>query len=86
MSDENPDSQLLHLVFGGELTHSDSTEFVDPAKLHIVGIFPSYAEAYRAWSSVARATIDDATVRYFIVHLHRLLHPDHPHDDGDHHH
>ncbi len=69
------DNQLLHLVFGGELKPGHATEFVDPAKLHIVGIFPNYAEALKAWNTVARATIDDASMRYFIVHLHRLLQP-----------
>jgi hypothetical protein len=77
MSDDDETSkQLLHLVFGGELKHGHSNEFVDPKKLHIVGIFPSYAEALRAWTSAARATIDDASMRYFIVHLHRLLQPE----------
>ena len=71
----NPDEQLLHLVFGGELKHGSADEFVDPAKLHIVGIYPNYSEALKAWQSVARSTIDDASIRYFIVHLHRLLHP-----------
>jgi hypothetical protein len=76
----HPDNeQLLHLVFGGELKHGSLTEFADPSKLHIVGIYPSYAEALRAWSAIARATLDDASVRYFVVHLHRLLHPDHEH-------
>jgi hypothetical protein len=72
----HPNEQLLHLVFGGELQKGSQTEFADPSKLHVVGIYASYAEAYKAWSSVARATIDDASVRYVIVHLHRLLHPD----------
>jgi hypothetical protein len=77
MSDEHPpNEQLLHLVFGGELKRGSKTEFADPSKLHVVGLYPSYAEALKAWQSVARATIDDASVRYFIVHLHRLLHPD----------
>jgi hypothetical protein len=67
--------QLLHLVFGGELTHADSLEFLDPSRLDIVGIYPNYAEALKAWTSKSRATIDDATMRYFIVHLHRLLEP-----------
>jgi hypothetical protein len=70
--------QLLHLVFGGELKPGEATEFADPSKLHIVGIYPNYAEALKAWTAVARATIDDASVRYFIVHLHRLLRPDPP--------
>jgi hypothetical protein len=79
MSDSgDSEKQLLHLVFGGELKPGESTEFVDPSKLHIVGIYPSYAEALKAWTAVARATIDDASVRYFIVHLHRLLRPDPP--------
>ena len=72
-----PQSQLLHLVFGGQLVRPDSTEFVDPNKLHVVGIFPSYAEAYKAWRGAAAATIDDAHMRYFIVHMHRFLDPTH---------
>ena len=70
-----PNEQLLHLVFGGELKHGTTTEFVDPSNLHVVGLYPSYSEALKAWQTVARATIDDASVRYFIVHLHRLMHP-----------
>ena len=70
-----PNKQLLHLVFGGQLVRPDTTEFVDPSKLHIVGIFPSYAEAYSAWRGAAAATIDDAHMRYFIVHMHRFLDP-----------
>ena len=70
-----PDKQLLHLVFGGELTHPGSTEFTDLEKLHIVGIFPNYAEAYAAWRGATGATIDDAHIRYFIVHMHRLMDP-----------
>jgi hypothetical protein len=77
-----PQNQLLHLVFGGQLVRPDSTEFVDPNKLHIVGIFPSYAEAYKAWRGAAAATIDDAHMRYFIVHMHRFLDPSH--DDHSH--
>lgn len=67
--------QLLHLVFGGELTDLGSLEFRDPAKLDIVGIYPNYAEAYQAWRAKAQATVDDAHMRYVIVHLHRLLDP-----------
>lgn len=66
-------TQRLHLVFGGELTHSGSTEFRDTANLHIVGIFPDYASAYRAWKAEAQRTVDDAHMRYFITHLHRML-------------
>ncbi len=67
--------QLLHLVFGGELTSPDSTEFVDPTKLHVVGIYPNYAEALKAWRGVTGATVDNAHMRYFIVHMHRMLDP-----------
>jgi hypothetical protein len=70
-----PNKQWLHLVFGGQLVRPDATEFVDPSKLHIVGIFPSYAEAYSAWRGASAATIDDAHMRYFIVHMHRFLDP-----------
>ena len=69
-------TQLLHLVFGGELTALDRIEFADTSKLDIVGIYPNYAAAHEAWLAKARATIDNAAMRYFIVHLHRLLEPD----------
>jgi hypothetical protein len=68
--------QLLHLVFGGELTSLAGTEFRDLDKLDIVGIYPDYATAYAAWKAKAQQTVDNAMVRYFIVHLHRLLDPD----------
>ena len=68
--------QLLHLVFGGELKDPRGHEFVDTAQLDIVGIYPNYAEALRAWRGKAQASIDDAHRRYFVVHLHRLLEPD----------
>ncbi len=71
-----PPRQLLHLVFGGELKSLDGTEFTDPTKLDIVGIFPSYAEAYKAWKGAAQRTVDSAQTRYFIVHMHRLLDPE----------
>ena len=70
-----PDKQLLHLVFGGELTHPQAVEFTDLSKLDIVGIYPDYQSAYEAWRAKANATIDDAHMRYFVVHLHRLLDP-----------
>lgn len=68
--------QLPHLVFGGELVDLESNEFVDLAKLDIVGIFPNYAAAQAAWKAKAQATVDNAHMRYFIVHLHRLLTPE----------
>jgi hypothetical protein len=72
---KQPD-QLLHLVFGGELESLDGTRFKDLDKLDVVGIYPNYATAKVAWEEKARATIDIAQMRYFIVHLHRLLDPE----------
>ena len=71
-----PSPQLLHLVFGGELESIGSVEFRDPKALDIVGIYPSYGEAYAAWKAAAQKTVDNAQVRYFIVHIHRLIDPD----------
>ena len=68
--------QLLHLVFGGELESLDHVSFRDLGSLDIVGIYPNYAEAYRAWKEKAQMTVDNAQMRYFIVHLHRLLEPE----------
>lgn len=73
---ESQDKQLLHLVFGGELDHLDSTNFRDLSGIDVVGIYPNYAEAHRAWKAKAQATVDNALTRYFIVHLHRLLDPE----------
>ncbi len=73
-----PDQQLLHLVFGGELDNVDSVTFRDLAKLDVVGFYPNYATAYEAWLTKARETLDNAQMRYFIVHLHRLLDPSRP--------
>jgi Domain of unknown function (DUF4170) len=69
-----PDSapqQLLHLVLGGELTDLENTTFKDLSQVEIVGLFPNYA----AWRAKAQQTVDNAHMRYFIVHLHRLLDP-----------
>ncbi len=68
--------QLLHLVFGGELEKVEATRFTDLHKLDIVGIYPNYRTAYDAWRAKAHATVDSAHMRYFIVHLHRLLDPE----------
>ncbi len=70
--------QLLHLVFGGELSSVGSTEFKNLEQLDIVGVFPNYASAYAAWKAKAQGTVDNAEMRYFIVHLHRLLEPESP--------
>ena len=67
--------QLIHLVFGGELSDVSAVTFKDLAKLDVVGFFPNYASAHQAWQGKARETIDNAQMRYFIVHLHRLLDP-----------
>lgn len=67
--------QLLHLVFGGELVSLESLEFKDLDKLDMVGIYPNYASALAAWRAKAQGTVDNAQMRYFIVHLHRLLDP-----------
>jgi hypothetical protein len=74
--------QLPHLVFGGELVSLDGTEFQDLNKLDIVGIYPNYAEAQKAWKAKAQQTVDNAQMRYFIVHLHRLLDPSTDADKG----
>lgn len=68
--------QLLHLVFGGELESLEGVRFRDLKDLDLVGIFPNYASAEKAWRAKAQATVDNAHMRYFIVHLHRLLDPD----------
>lgn len=68
--------QLLHLVFGGELTNLSAVEFKDLSKVHFVGVYPNYAKARDAWKAAAQATVDNAHMRYFVVHLHRLLQPD----------
>jgi hypothetical protein len=76
MADRPQPTQLLHLVFGGELTDLESVQFRDLDKLDIVGIYPNYATAYAAWKAKAQQTVDNAHMRYFIVHMHRLLDPE----------
>ena len=73
---DKPGRQLLHLVFGGELAELEHIEFKDLKKLDIVGMFPNYAEAYKAWKAAAQRTVDNAEMRYFVVHMHRLLDPE----------
>jgi hypothetical protein len=81
-----PDKQLLHLVIGGELKSVDGApEFKDLRKVDLVGAYPSYQEALKAWRARAQSTVDNALMRYFIIHAHRLLNPDADHeDDHDH--
>ncbi len=71
------EKQLLHLVFGGELETLDGVSFRDPGKLDIVGVYPDNDSALAAWKAKAHSTVDNAHMRYFVVHLHRLLDPDH---------
>ena len=68
--------QKLHLVIGGRVKDPQTLEFVDLADMDYVGVYPDYTSAEEAWRSAARRTIDDAEMKYVIVHLHRLLQPD----------
>lgn len=72
---DTPKKQLLHLVFGGELENVDDVTFKDLDRLDIVGIYPNYGSAYAAWKAKAQGSVDNAHMRYFIVHMHRLLDP-----------
>jgi hypothetical protein len=76
MTDDTAPKQLLHLVFGGELVKLGSTEFKNLNELDIVGIYPNYASAVTAWKAKAQQTVDNAHMRYFIVHMHKLLDPE----------
>jgi Domain of unknown function (DUF4170) len=78
MTEKVPGKQLLHLVLGGELTELGGNEFKDLDKVEVVGVYPNYASAYVAWKARAQHTVDNAHMRFFIVHLHRLLDPDNP--------
>lgn len=71
----NEDRQLLHLVIGGELKRLDRPEFDDLTKIDFVGAYPNYRLAYDAWKGAAQRTVDNARMRYFIIHAHRLLDP-----------
>lgn len=73
---ETASQQLLHLVMGGRVKDTRSMEFVDPSAIDVVGVFPSYADALDAWRGAAQRTVDDAAMKYVIVHLHRLLEPE----------
>ena len=68
-------TQRLHLVFGGELVNPSKTVFKDTSKIHIVGMFPDYQSAFNAWKSEEQRTVDDAHMRYFILHAHKLIDP-----------
>jgi hypothetical protein len=80
-----PTKQLLHLVIGGELNRIGGSEFRDPSKVEFVGAYPNYAAARVAWKTKAQATVDNALMRYFIIHAHKLLDPhEDGHEDHDH--
>ena len=70
--------QRLHLVFGGELVSTSGTTFKDPDNIDVVGMFPNYEAAYKAWKSAAHRTVDEAQTRYFIAHIHRLMDEEKP--------
>jgi hypothetical protein len=74
-----PARQLLHLVIGGELQDIEGITFKDLSKVDLVGVYPNYAAAYAVWKQKAQQTVDNAEMRYFVVHLHRLLDPE---DEG----
>ena len=76
MSENAEDKQLLHLVFGGELESLGSSRFRNLDELDIVGVYPNYKAAQTAWKAKAQQTVDNAHMRYFVVHLHRLLDPE----------
>ena len=76
------EKQLLHLVIGGELKSLEGVaEFKDPSKVDFVGAYPNYKAALAAWRGKAQQTVDNALMRYFIIHAHKLLDPE---ADGDH--
>ncbi len=78
-----PKKQLLHFVFGGELKDLDRIEFKNLNEIDFVGLFPDHASAVAAWRAKAQASVDNAQMRYFVAHLHRLLDPEEHEEEGD---
>lgn len=74
--EETTPKQKLHLVMGGRVTDPRSIEFQDPESIHVVGVFSSYEAAEEAWRAQAQRTVDDAEMKYVVVHIHQLLTPD----------
>jgi myo-inositol-1(or 4)-monophosphatase len=81
MTASTPDKQLLHIVIGGEMKSMGKVEFANLKEIDFVGAFPNYKSAYDAWKGAAQRTVDNALMRYFILHAHRLLDP----ETGKHH-
>lgn len=81
MTAKTPDKQLLHLVIGGEMKEIGKVEFSNLKQVDFVGAFPNYRAAFDAWKAAAQRTVDNAQMRYFILHAHRLLDP----ETGKHH-
>ncbi|MCF6343339.1 MAG: DUF4170 domain-containing protein [Devosiaceae bacterium] len=80
MSEKKEDKtqkQLLHMVIGGELSDLEEIEFSNLDEVDIVGVYPNYASAYDVWKTKAQQSVDNAHMRYFVVHLHRLMDPEH---------
>ncbi len=75
MAETTPE-QRLHLVMGGRVTDPRGIEFKDPESLHVVGVFSSFDDAVDAWRAQAQRTVDDAEMKYVVVHIHKLLTPD----------
>ena len=75
MTSHSNDQQLLHLVIGGELKNIGKLEFANLKEIHFVGAFPSYTAAFDAWKAAAQRTVDNAQMRYFILHAHRMIDP-----------
>jgi myo-inositol-1(or 4)-monophosphatase len=76
MSQDQTGKQLLHIVIGGELKDLSAVEFADLSKIDFAGTYPNYKSAYDAWKACAQRTVDNARMRYFILHAHRLLDPE----------
>ena len=79
---KTPNKQLLHLVIGGELKELKGVEFKNLDEVDIVGVYPNYASAYDVWKQKAQMSVDNAKMRYFIVHMHRLMDPEEPERNG----
>jgi hypothetical protein len=80
-----PKKQLLHIVVGGEVQNLEDVEFRDLKAMDFVGAYPNYAEARDAWKSASQRTVDNAHMRYFVIHAHRLIDPNGPTPDEDDH-